>query len=80
MSIELGASVGRGRVNRKPDTRRIQKALNEIYPALALEVYGLCGPKTIRRIERFQRGFVRAPDGRIDPGGHSLERLNTAVP
>jgi peptidoglycan L-alanyl-D-glutamate endopeptidase CwlK len=80
VSIEIGASVGRGGVNRKPDTRRIQGALNEVYPALALAVDGLCGPATVRRIERFQRGFMRAPDGRIDPRGRSLARLNTAVP
>lgn len=80
MSIEISASVGRGGVNRKADTRRIQSALNEVYPALALTVDGLCGPKTVRRIERFQRGFMRSPDGRIDPGGRSLARLGVAVP
>jgi len=80
MSIEITASVGRGGDNRKADTRRIQKALNEIYPALALTVDGLCGPNTVRRIERFQRDFMRVPDGRIDPGGRSLARLNSAVP
>jgi len=80
VSIRIGASVGRGGVNRKPDTRRIQGALNEVFPALALAVDGLCGPATVRRIERFQRGFMPAPDGRIDPGGRSLARLDTAVP
>ncbi|MGD8349555.1 MAG: M15 family metallopeptidase [Gammaproteobacteria bacterium] len=80
MSVEITASVGRGGVNRKPDTRRIQGALNEVYPAYELEVDGICGPNTVRRIERFQRGFMRRPDGRIDPGGRSLARLNTAVP
>lgn len=80
MSIELVASVGRGGDNRKPDTRRVQGALNEIYPAIALAVDGVCGPNTIRRIERFQRGFMRRPDGRVDPGGGTLERLNSAVP
>jgi peptidoglycan L-alanyl-D-glutamate endopeptidase CwlK len=80
MSIVITASVGRGGVNRKSDTRRIQRALNEVYPAFALAADGVCGPRTVRRIERFQRRFMRRPDGRIDPGGRSLARLNTAVP
>ena len=66
--------------NRKPDTRKIQKALNEVFPGALLEVDGDGGTLTIRRIKRFQRRFVQNPDGRVDPGGKTLNRLNSAVP
>jgi len=80
MSITISHSVGRGGDNRKSDTRKIQKALNEVFPGALLEVDGDCGSLTIRRIERFQRRFVQKPDGRVDPGGKTLKRLNAAVP
>ncbi len=80
MGVTITGSVGRGGDNRKADTRKIQKTLNEIYPATLLEVDGQCGSKTIRRIERFQRRFTQKPDGRVDPDGRTLKRLNTAAP
>jgi peptidoglycan hydrolase-like protein with peptidoglycan-binding domain len=80
MAIQITASVGKGGTNRKADVKKIQSALNAVYPSLALVVDGLCGPKTIRRIEKFQRRFMHHPDGRVDPGGRTLKRLNTAVP
>lgn len=80
MTIQIHASVGRKGANHKQDTRKIQRLLNAIYPATLLFVDGLCGRKTIRRIERFQRRRVRNPDGRVDPGGRTLERLNQSAP
>ncbi len=80
MAIKISGSVGRGGTNRKGDVRKIQKLLNAIFPATSLEVDGLCGDKTIRRIGRFQRRFMRNPDGRVDPGGRTLRRLNQAAP
>ena len=80
MAISIEGSVGRGGENRKSDTRKIQRLLNEVFPATPLEVHGLCGPETIRRIERFQRRFMQSPDGRIDPGGRTLRRLEGAAP
>ncbi len=76
MSISITDSVGRGGKNRKADTRKIQRALNQVTGGAALAVDGDCGPKTISRIETFQRGFMARPDGRVDPGGRSLRRLN----
>jgi peptidoglycan L-alanyl-D-glutamate endopeptidase CwlK len=78
--ITIRKSVGRGGENLKTDTRRIQQLLNAVFPATPLKVDKLCGPKTIRRIVRFQRRFLRKPDGRVDPGGRTLKRLNAAVP
>ena len=80
MAIKIVASVGRGGTNRKGDVRKIQKLLNAIFPATPLKVDGLCGDKTIRRIERFQRRFMRSPDGRVDRSGRTLRRLNQAAP
>lgn len=80
MAISIRGSVGRGGENRVGDTKTIQRALNERFPTLLLEVDGDCGAKTIRRIERFQRTFMREPDGRIDPGGRTLRELGSAVP
>jgi peptidoglycan L-alanyl-D-glutamate endopeptidase CwlK len=80
LGIRLTASVGRNGENRKPDTRKIQKALNEVYPEPPLKVDGDCGSKAIRRIERLQRGFMARPNGLIDASGRTLKRLNVAVP
>ena len=80
MSVQITGSVGRGGKNGKADTRKIQKLLNAIYPATLLEVDGQCGAKTVRRVERFQRRFSRRPDGRVDPRGRTLKRLNAAAP
>ena len=80
MSVTITGSVGRGGDNRRSDTRKVQMILNEIFPGTLLEVDGQCGPKTIRRIERFQRRFVQNPDGRVDPARKTLKRLNAAAP
>lgn len=80
MDVTIVGSVGRGGDNRKIDTRKIQKLLNAIFPATLLEVDGDCGPKAIKRIERFQRRFMTKSDGRVDPGGRTLKRLNAAAP
>lgn len=75
MSISITHAVGRGGRNTRADTRKIQRALNQVSGGAALAVDGDCGPKTIKRIESFQRGFMSRPDGRIDPGGRSLRQL-----
>ena len=80
MAIELTASVGKSGSNKKTDVKKLQNALNRVFPALMLDIDGLCGPKTIRRIVRFQRRFMNNPDGRVDPNGRTLKRLNTAAP
>ena len=80
MNVSISKSVGRGGVNTRADTREIQAALNAGFPATPIAVDGLCGRNTIRRIERFQRRFMQNPDGRVDPGGRTLRRLNGIVP
>ncbi len=54
--ITINKSVGRGGENLKTDAKKIQHLLNAVFPATPLEVDGLCGPNTIRRIERSSAG------------------------
>ena len=81
--VELSASVGLNGRNLLEDTTSIQTALNDVpeesgraNPLLVVD--GVCGSKTKQAIQKFQLqqfGWKLA-DGRIDPGGPSLERLN----
>lgn len=78
----IGRSVGNDGVNLDPDVRTIQTLLNQVIGYLApvgmLKVDGLCGPVTIGVIIEFQRRILdfRRPDGRIDPSGKTLSKLN----
>jgi peptidoglycan hydrolase-like protein with peptidoglycan-binding domain len=84
---DIRASVGHGGSNREDDVRSVQFLLNKFIMAqrlsrrTPLEVDGRVGPQTIGGIEDFQRIFVgmRSPDGRVDPGGRTLEKLNGSV-
>ena len=80
MDVTIKGSVGADGKNGKADTRMIQKLLNDIFPSNLLSVDGDCGPKTVRRIKRFQKRFMAKPDGRVDPGGRTLKKLNAAAP
>lgn len=80
---KLTASVGHDAKNQPADVTLIQKRLNdnkvtgEIRP---LEIDGLIGANTIRRIKVFQKRiiFMARPDGRVDPNGKTFKRL-TAI-
>ena len=75
--ITITQSVGRGgRAKRGSDVLKIQKLLNKADTKPKLVPDSSVGTKTIRAIERFQSSFMKKPDGRIDPGGNSLRRLN----
>ncbi len=83
MAKTISASVGRGGVNRQADTVTIQELLNRVPvssggPTPLLDVDGLCGPITTSAIQNFQLkqwGWALA-DGRVDPAGPTLARLN----
>ena len=82
MAQSISASVGAGGVNRSDDTHTVQQLLNNVPvprggPSPKLDTDGKCGPITIGAIRRFQQlntGFV---DGRVDPGGQTIAKLNT---
>jgi peptidoglycan L-alanyl-D-glutamate endopeptidase CwlK len=71
-------SVGEGGRNLPDDTGKIQRLLNANGARPPLVVDKRVGPKTIRAIRRFQSGFMRRPDGRVDPGGRTLRNLNAS--
>ncbi len=83
MARLISASVGAGGVNRKDDARTVQDLLNGVPsaqggPLTHLAVDGLPWAKTIAAIKRFQQVQLghKWPDGRVDPGGETLRRLN----
>jgi peptidoglycan hydrolase-like protein with peptidoglycan-binding domain len=84
---DIKASVGSGGVNQLADVRAVQQLLNTFILAqrlpgrAMLSVDGKIGPNTIGAIRDFQRIFVgmSSPDGRVDPGGQTLEKLNGSV-
>lgn len=83
MPRKLQRSVGVGAVNAAADVAVVQDLLNLVPvasggPSPLLKVDGLCFGKTQDAIKAFQKrgaGFVTA-DGRVDPGGRTLLKLN----
>lgn len=85
MSLLMG-SVGRVATNRPNDVRLVQTLLNrQSIPGGTdkLSVDGRIGPKTIQRIEAFQRHVLKfsRPDGRVDREGRTAQHLikNTSL-
>lgn len=82
MHTKLKSSVGRGGVNHSQDVKLAQQLLNQKRPApfRLLREDGVCGPLTISAIEEFQKHAVRMahPDGKIDPGGGTIQALGQA--
>src|SRR5512139_2171861 len=75
-------SVGAGGANIPADVTEIQRLLNHVPvtkggAAPPFLVFGTCDPATRAAILRFQKKQVPAfADGRIDPGGPTLAKLN----
>ncbi len=86
MNIQLSASVGHEGTNKESDVETVQTALTAA-ARLTLDdlldpgpVDGMCGVGTEGAIAHFQRRIgIRRPDARLDPGGHSLLRLNALL-
>jgi hypothetical protein len=85
-AIVISASVGINSTNLVNDVTVIQDALNRVSPAGGgpsplLVVDGICGSKTKNAIQQFQLkqfGWSGA-DGKINPGGQTITRLNELV-
>src|SRR5712691_4032712 len=75
-------SVGAGGVNKPTDVTEIQQLLNKVPVAQGgaappFLVFGTCDSATLAAILSFQKKQVPAfADGRIDPGGPTLAKLN----
>jgi peptidoglycan hydrolase-like protein with peptidoglycan-binding domain len=91
MAKSIAASVGQmGGVNLLNDVKIVQGLLNNVAqfaggPPLKLVVDGACGPKTKDAIKKFQMQHfgLGGADGRVDPNGRTLAKLNefdTGIP
>jgi peptidoglycan hydrolase-like protein with peptidoglycan-binding domain len=79
--FEIEGSVGQGGDNRESDVRVVQQLLNrqDLTPLSTLREDGRSGPATVEAIRHFQARSlgIASPDGRVDPGGRTLRRLNS---
>lgn len=75
MSASIQGSVGLHGANGRADTITVQTLLTKAGMRLGL-VDGKCGPKTISAIVRYQGGFLRSPDGLVEPGGTTFRHLS----
>jgi hypothetical protein len=77
---DISASVGLGGVNLEADVRTVQRLLNGAPPSQGgpvpkLEEDGKVGQLTVNAIAAFQKKQIGWSDGRVDPGGQTLRRL-----
>lgn len=76
----ITASVGNNGANQYPDVLLVQSLLHDkgYNPG---PIDGICGKKTVDAILKFQATFLSNPDGRIDPGGTTWQKLtNNTTP
>jgi len=81
MVIQISGSVGLNGRNMHSDVKAVQQLLNLMPgklggPEKPIAVDGLIGPETIRTITYFQKKNFGWGDGRVDPNGQTLSRLN----
>lgn len=75
MATTINNTVGKLGKNNVDDVVKVQHLLAQQGLAVG-GADGLCGPRTIAAILTFQRGFLRNPDGLIEPNGKTFSRLN----
>jgi peptidoglycan hydrolase-like protein with peptidoglycan-binding domain len=77
---EIQGSVGQNGDNLQRDVRTIQQLLNrqDLAPLAKLVEDGRIGPNTIEAIRHFQTRYmnINSPDGRVDPEGNTMRKLN----
>ncbi len=86
-SVRIICSVGENGKNQRSDVVVIQKALNFfiknnlLTPLIPLKEDGVAGKITQSAIRRFQQVSMSMvmPDGRIDPSGKTLDKLNSMM-
>lgn len=90
MTVSISMSVGdwnKGCKNREIDVTTVQELLETVaakkdkpqYHPGAIDGLIARPPKTsstVKAIVAFQRSFMSSPDGRVDPGGKTLQKLN----
>jgi hypothetical protein len=85
MPKTIRVPVGFGASGSPQDVMTVQYLLNCVPagqggPSPELAVDGVAGPKTIAEIRGFQKTLMPFPDGRVDPGGPTLARLQRFDP
>jgi peptidoglycan hydrolase-like protein with peptidoglycan-binding domain len=83
-TYKITASVGKDGTNKPQDVILIQVFLNQVAPDNGgadpdLKVDGLMGPSTQAAIDEFQRHHQLGSDGRIDPNGRVLAKINELI-
>jgi|GEM_PF-756356 len=73
--ISISQSVGRGGRNAAADVRKIQQALLDIGLNIG-SADGVAGQTTSSSIRQFQIAMGIGNDGRVDPGGATLKKIN----
>jgi hypothetical protein len=73
----LASSVGANSRNYRTDVMQVQRLLAQ-HGCSPGPVDGLCGPRTVRAIVKFQASFLPHPDGRVDAQGRTWRHLNNA--
>jgi hypothetical protein len=76
MTTALMAPVGRNGRNLPDDVKKVQELLNDLHPSADVEVNGVCDDTMIQVIRKFQATFMSEIDGRVDPNGRTLRRLD----
>lgn len=76
----ISAPVGQGAANRPDDVKIIQTLLRARGYMGVPEPNGVCDAGTLAAIKEFQGGFLRKPDGVVDPGGTTWRALSAALP
>jgi len=84
VAIQIGSSVGSGCANNKADVTKIQIALNTFPvgwggPSPKLPVNGTSSAALIAAIENLQSWQYGWKDGKISPGGVTLQRINSMI-
>jgi hypothetical protein len=80
--IAIAGSVGIGGKNRPADVVLVQQLLNIARSMSlsvgqsALKIDGIAGPLTNAAISKLQKSALGFSDGRVDPGGQTMNRLN----
>lgn len=73
---QISASVGSGGSNVAADVALVQNLLIARGFTSIASANGVCDATTITAIKAYQAGFLRAPDGRVDPGGTTWSHLS----